>query len=321
MSFLGDVLDFEKFNGKGIVKGIIKKPTRLLTGVDPASTSLWNGLTGSKDKALVDQMGGATGSTYKAASAAGINTGPGRTMQNIAHVIAAGYATAGLAGAGGAAADGDGLVAADGSTAMGPSAGTLGAADSAGAYPSVGLAGGDATAMGPAAGELGAVDSSSASSGLGLTAGDVSPAESFTFNGAQDSQLANQQLGLQPVTTDDTLNAGSSSGSQSQQQQQQFRQQKQKQQQAQPYSPISGLSEDQYQALVNQATSQIAQSSRKVKTRGATQAALQRGLAGSHPVDTNGVHIAAIQELNKQIEQLGAQIAAVKARRAASKGA
>lgn len=250
---------------------------------------------------------------------------PGDALAITAGAVFGGAAALG-GGAGGAAGGGaeGGLVAGGEGTAMGGSAGTLGAADSAAASSSLGLTAGDVggaaagggTAMGGAAGTLGAADSSAASSQLGLTAGDVSPAQEVAFNSAQDSQLANVQNNLQPVTTDDTLNSGSGST-----QQQQYRQQQQKKkQQPVQISPISGLSEAQYQALVNQATSQIAQSSKGVKTRGATQAALERGLAGTHPVDTNGVHIAAIQELNKQIESLGAQIAAAKAKRAA-KGA
>lgn len=233
-------------------------------------------------------------------------------------------ALAGGAG-GGAGATGGGLVAGGGGTAMGSSAGVLGAADSAGASTALGLTAGDVggtavgggTAMGGAAGTLGAADSSAASSQLGLTAGDVSPSQAFAFNSAQDSQLANEQGNLSAVTDDDTLHSGDAAQSQQNRPQQQ---QRKRQQQAVPFSPISGLSEGEYQALVNQATSQIAQSSKTVKTRGATQAAMQRGLAGAHPVDTNGVHVAAIQELNKQIDDLGAQIAAAKAKRS-SKGA
>lgn len=210
-------------------------------------------------------------------------------------------------------------------TAMGGAAGTLGAADSAGASAALGLtagdvgaagAVGDATAMGGAAGTLGAADSAAASSSLGLTAGDVSPNAPFVFNGAADSQAANEALNLKPVTTDDTL-AGIKPAAKPMMMPQR---KKQQQPQAVAFSPISGLSADQYQALENQSMSQIAQSSKTVKTRGATQGAMERGIAGAHPVDTNGVHIAVIQELNKQIEPLGTQIAAAKAKRSA-KGA
>lgn len=222
---------------------------------------------------------------------------------------------AAVAGAAYGAYAAPGLVAGAGSG--GDAAAIVPAADSVGAAPAAGLVGGDATAMGPAAGTLGGVDSSAASSGLGLTAGDVSPNAPFVFNGAADSQLANEQLGLRAVTTDDTLPSTSAARkpfSMPQRKQQQ-------QPQMVPITPISAPSADQYAAIVNQTTNQIAQSSKGVKTRGATQGAMQRGVAGQHPVDTNGVHIAAIQELNRQIDKLGTQIAAAKARRAAPKGA
>lgn len=88
MSWLGDVLGFEKFHGANILKDIVHKPTRLLTGVDPASTSVWNTVLGTHDKPIVDQMGGATPDRYRQAESSGINVGPGKGMQNVAHVIA-----------------------------------------------------------------------------------------------------------------------------------------------------------------------------------------------------------------------------------------
>ncbi|HEY1129127.1 MAG TPA: hypothetical protein VGF12_06970 [Roseateles sp.] len=112
---LGSLLDFEGFHGKQILKDIAKKPTRLLTGVDPASTKLWNKVLGTNDKPIVDQMGGATQDRYRQAEAAGIDTRTGKAMQGLAHVVAAAYAAGGLAGAGsgsgvgaGGAAEGSG---------------------------------------------------------------------------------------------------------------------------------------------------------------------------------------------------------------------
>jgi hypothetical protein len=204
----------------------------------------------------------------------------------------AGGAGAG-AGAGAGEVGGGGLVAGGGGTAMGGSAGTLGAADSAAASSSLGLTAGDVGA-GAAAGGGGDVAGLAAADSAAVDAEGAAPGLTQGYGPAQEAPAASQYRPQQ--------------------------QQRKRQQQAQPVSPISGLSEDQYQALVNQATGQIAQSSKTVKTRGATQGAMQRGLAGTHPVDTNGVHIAAIQELNKQIEELGAQIKAAKAKRAA-KGA
>lgn len=116
MSYLGDLLQFEGFHGKEILKDIWNKPTRLLTGVDPASTKLWNGILGTDDKPIVDQMGGATSQRYKDAEAAGIDTSAGRTGQNIAHVVAALYGAQGL----GNALGGTGSGASSLSTAEGP---------------------------------------------------------------------------------------------------------------------------------------------------------------------------------------------------------
>jgi hypothetical protein len=225
---------------------------------------------------------------------------PGDAAALVAGAYFGGAAALGGGGGGGAAGGaggaGGGLVSGGGGTAMGGSAGTLGAADSAAASSSLGLTAGDVGA-GAAAGGAGDVG--------GLAAAD---------SAAVDAE------GAEPGLTQGYGPAQGASASGSQQYQQQGQQQKKQKPQPTPFSPINGLSEDQYQALVNQATGQIAQSSKTVKTRGATQAAMQRGLAGTHPVDTNGVHIAAIQELNKQIESLGADIKAAKAKRAA-KGA
>ncbi len=102
MSFLSDTLGFEGFHLKRIAKQLMDDPSRLVTGVDPLSTGVWNTILGTHKHAIVDQMGGATGEDYKAAEAAGINTTAGHDMQDLAHVIAAAYAVGGLAGAGGA---------------------------------------------------------------------------------------------------------------------------------------------------------------------------------------------------------------------------
>jgi len=104
MSGLRDILKFEGFNGKKIFGGVLKDPSRLITGVDPFSTKVWNKILGTHKDPLVDQMGGATNDTYKEAEAAGINTGPGHKMQDVAHVAAAIFAANGLAGIGGGAA-------------------------------------------------------------------------------------------------------------------------------------------------------------------------------------------------------------------------
>lgn len=113
MSFLGNALGFEAFHTKDLWKGIKKDPKRLILGVDPWSTKVWNKVLGKKDEPLVDQLGGAygghtisafgnnEGGVYKRAEDAGIDTGAGKNMQDIAHVVAAAYGANGLMNIGG----------------------------------------------------------------------------------------------------------------------------------------------------------------------------------------------------------------------------
>jgi len=60
MGFLSDVFNFEKSHLKSLWKGIKDDPKRLILGVDPASTKMWNEILGRNDRALVNQLGGAT---------------------------------------------------------------------------------------------------------------------------------------------------------------------------------------------------------------------------------------------------------------------
>jgi hypothetical protein len=113
MSYVGDALSFEKFHLKDLWDRLRQDPKRLVLGVDPWSTKLWNGILGRHDKPLVDQMGGAyggnafsvgqnpSGGVYGRAQEAGINTGPGMQMQQLAHIVSAAYAAGGLGGMGG----------------------------------------------------------------------------------------------------------------------------------------------------------------------------------------------------------------------------
>ena len=105
---LSDALEFELFHGKDILKRIGDDPKRLILGVDPASTALWNKILGRDDEAIVNQLGGALGSgslglgdgggVYDRAEAEGINTRSAQGLQNIAEVISASYGGAGAAG-------------------------------------------------------------------------------------------------------------------------------------------------------------------------------------------------------------------------------
>jgi hypothetical protein len=121
MSFLSDALGFEKFRLGEFFKGIKKDPQRLFTGAfDPLGTSIYNKVTGDNLEPLGNQLGAPTEDQYSAAEAKGINTGPGRTMNNAAQVIAAiygGQALAGAAGVGSGGASGAGAGAGSGSSA------------------------------------------------------------------------------------------------------------------------------------------------------------------------------------------------------------
>lgn len=111
MSFFSDAIDFELFHGKDILKRLEDDPKRLILGVDPASTFLWNKILGRDDEPIVNQLGGAMGSgslglgdgggVFDRAEAQGIDTGAGQSMQNIAEVIASFYGAQGLGGIGG----------------------------------------------------------------------------------------------------------------------------------------------------------------------------------------------------------------------------
>jgi hypothetical protein len=48
---------------EGLVEGVIKNPSRLLTGVDPVSSKSWNGILGTNKKSLVSVTGGPTNRT------------------------------------------------------------------------------------------------------------------------------------------------------------------------------------------------------------------------------------------------------------------
>lgn len=99
---LGDVLGFEKFHFKDFFDRLKDDPKRLLLGVDPASTTMWNKLLGKDDEALFNVWGGPmgggtlgtdkTGGVYERAGAAGLDTGTSAQSHTIAEQIAAMFA-------------------------------------------------------------------------------------------------------------------------------------------------------------------------------------------------------------------------------------
>jgi hypothetical protein len=106
MSWLGDALKFEEWRLNDLWRGVKDDPQRLFTGaMDPIGTGIYNGITGDNLEPLGNQLGAPTEDQYERAEGRGIDTGPGRTMNDIAQVIAAiygGNALSGAAGGGGA---------------------------------------------------------------------------------------------------------------------------------------------------------------------------------------------------------------------------
>ena len=103
MSFLSDVLGFEKFALGDMWKTIKRDPERLFVGaLDPFSTRMWNKTGIGRDwEPVVDQFGGPYGGNamgggnegvYGRAQAAGVPTGPGGQMHDIARSIASVFA-------------------------------------------------------------------------------------------------------------------------------------------------------------------------------------------------------------------------------------
>jgi len=122
MSWLGDVIKFENFNLGNQWDKLKKNPERAFIGaMDEGGTKVWNKafdltapVTGIRRnyEPMTDYFGGASKDSYTKANAAGINTGPGRSMHNVAKAITAAYVGgygAGQLGAGGGAAGGEAI--------------------------------------------------------------------------------------------------------------------------------------------------------------------------------------------------------------------
>lgn len=111
MGFLGDWLDFAKFNVSDQWRKVKEDPERPFIGaMDQAGSKVWGTLLGKDYEPMTDWYGGAPFQTYDRAKAQGINTKPFGTGQNIANAITSlfvgGYGAEQLgglgAGAGGA---------------------------------------------------------------------------------------------------------------------------------------------------------------------------------------------------------------------------
>lgn len=98
------LIGFENLFSKEFGKDILRKPSRLLTGIDPASTKVWNKVLGRDDKPLVNAFGSPGSQYYDMAEAKGIDTGSAKNLHRVADVVAGIYGAQGLAGIGGGGA-------------------------------------------------------------------------------------------------------------------------------------------------------------------------------------------------------------------------
>jgi hypothetical protein len=165
MGWLSDNLDFEKFHLSDMWDRLKDDPKRLLLGVDPFSTSIWNTALGRDDDPIMNQLGGpmggdylgiGSGGVYDRAQEAGVNTGPAMQMHDLAETVAAFYGAGGAArGLGNIGGSGGGIVAGEGGGGIlgGESGGILGGGG--GASGGGGIGGGATGGTAPAGGGSG----------------------------------------------------------------------------------------------------------------------------------------------------------------------
>jgi hypothetical protein len=266
MSTLGDILKFEGFNLKTMLKKAGDDPERLFLGAaDPAGSKFWGKVTGKDYEPIVDQWGGASNDTYDKAHAAGVRTGPGKTMHHIARAIAAWYAGGyGLNALGGAAAAGGGGAAATGGG---------GAAAGGSAVPSTFIPGVDSAALGSSGAATGPSSVNLVNAGGTMETG-LGGAGGFNLQ-----QMRQWNSATQP--------------------------QQQREDKVDP-AEYEAPSLDAYMA---RAKADLQPSSKTLKTParslgGSLGDAIQRGVRGEDPIDSNGVEVAAIQALGDRLDQL-----------------
>jgi hypothetical protein len=154
MSWLGNVIKFENFNLGNQWEKLKKNPERAFIGaMDEGGTKVWNKVfdwtapvTGIQRnyEPMTDYFGGASKDSYTKANAAGINTGPGKSMHNVAKAITAAYVGgygAGQAGFGGGGVGG-------GSEAINPATGVGWSETGSGLAGNSGYAGGSSGGFG-----------------------------------------------------------------------------------------------------------------------------------------------------------------------------
>lgn len=126
-NFADNVMDVNEDQLKNLGNHFKSNPMQMVTGVDPASTSFWNKVSGTNNNPWVTQMGGETAKDYQNSASRGINTEDGQYMGTLANAVAGWYAGQGLgnlasAGYSSAFPTEATSVAADGTGAMGSSA-------------------------------------------------------------------------------------------------------------------------------------------------------------------------------------------------------
>lgn len=205
MGWLKKLVGFENNFTKNILGDIGNDPTRLITGIDPFSTKLWNGVTGSDNQPLVNAFGSPDQQYYDRAQADGIDTGPAGQFHGAADVVAGMFGANGLAGIGGAGAGaGAGGAGAAGTGAAG--AGGVGAGAAAGGGGLLAAVGGPSGALQLASGIGGALAANKGASKAGdqtvTTRNEMDPrvAGMLFGNGGTDKGLlaGYQALGQQP---------------------------------------------------------------------------------------------------------------------------
>lgn len=96
-NFADNVMDVNTDELKNLGNHAASNPWQLLTGVDPASTKLWNAATDQNNSPWVDQFGGETNADTQATANRGINTEDAGYVSSLAHMIA-GYEAGGALG-------------------------------------------------------------------------------------------------------------------------------------------------------------------------------------------------------------------------------
>jgi hypothetical protein len=188
MGFLGDWLDFAKFNVSDQWRKVKEDPERPFIGaMDQAGSKVWGTLLGKDYEPMTDWYGGAPFQTYDRAEAKGINTKPFGTGQTIANAITSlfvgGYGAEQLgglgAGAGGASEGGGGIL----SSLGGEGGGSF--IPSAGSGANFGIDAGGSYGMGGGGGGYGADifgGYSPTGSDAGFSGSQLSPSQTINLN-------------------------------------------------------------------------------------------------------------------------------------------